>query len=116
MREAEIKLVAVALQMRLGNVVIRPDKAALKETEERLHGVCVRAALERRTFPRVLACRVINHLMADKAAVEVAIVARRVRHKVRVFGDLLLQNRLKGLVVNVRNVERTRAAIALDQR
>ena|SRR6266513_993891 len=116
MREAKIKFSAVALQVSLGNVVIRPDQSALKQAEERLHSICVRYAFNAFALARILAASVIHHLMADKSAVKMAVVARRIRHKVRVFGDLRLQNRLKGLVVNVRDMERTSAAITLDQR
>src|SRR5579859_807732 len=54
MREAEIEFAAIALQMRLGNVVIRSDQSALQKAEEGFNGVRVRyGVLNRLALARV---------------------------------------------------------------
>src|SRR5712692_1985377 len=117
MREAEVKLGAILLKMLLAHMVVRPDKAALEQPEERLHRIRMRDyAFHLAALARIFALRVIHAVMGQKVFSKVFVVIRTVGHKVRVPSDLRFQNRLEGSTVNVGNVERTGGAVTFHQR
>src|SRR2546426_1110009 len=108
MRESKIKFRAVTLKMFFADVVIGSDQATLEQAEERFDRVGMRhCVLNAAALARIFASCMVHDLMAKETAVKVAIVARAIGHKVRILSDLRLQDGLKRLVVNVRNVERT---------
>jgi len=114
-REAEIKLGAVALQMGFADVVIRPNKSALEQTEERFNRVDMRDHSLALALARVFPLGVIHMLMAQEIRAYLSVVVRSIRHQVRVLSDLPLQDGLKRPVVNVGNMETTGSSITLDQ-
>jgi len=108
-RVTEGKLFAVALKVRLGNVVVRADDTAFEQTEERFNAVRMDLAAH------VFAIGMVHHFMPE-AMLHEAPVRNGIGEEFRAFRQLRLKNRLQGLSVYVRNMERARAAIALDQR
>src|SRR3954469_3404558 len=62
-RVAEGKFFAVALEMRFANVVVRPHKAALHHSEERLDRIAMGAASDERALTCVFLAGVVRHLM-----------------------------------------------------
>lgn len=118
MRKAEVKFRAVFLKVLLGNMVIRPDKAALEQAEEGFHRIAMgHSALNRAAFLRVLFARVIHSFMAKKLAADfAAILACVIRHKVGIGRNVGIKDRLERLGRDVRNVEGTHRTVTLDQR
>ena len=115
-RVAEIKLMAVALKVRLRDMVIRPDEAALEDAEERLHRVRVCDYARNCALLGVLALRMVNAVVRQEIFAKLAVVVRAIRHKMRILGDLRLKDRLKCLVVNVGDMEGARRTVALNER
>lgn len=110
MRKTEIELGAITLQMLLGNVVERPDQSTLEQSEVGLNSLGVNVPAH--VFPD----HVVNGVVLRKLALDLAVLASRIRKQRGIASDLLHEDRLERFRGDVRHMERAHVPVTLDQR
>ncbi len=106
---SEIEFGNVALKMLPADMLIRTNQAALQNTEVVFDGVGMRDPAH------IFAFGMIDRTVRLELFGEVPVARSSVRHQVRAFANLPEQERLEARSGDVRDVEASRFAVALDQ-